>query len=126
MQPKNQPAPKPQAPKKYLEIKPEDQAKLEQIKKRQAQKVRIDEEHLAIAEFGMLYGWDAVLAVLKNEIDAETFLWLLEAGRRVKHKALYDSSRAVLVGTSSANAKRPGTAFKKATKDLIKAMKADV
>jgi hypothetical protein len=124
MPPKQQP-PKAPAAKKYLEIKPEDQAKVDALKARQANKLKVEEEHLAIAEFGMMYGWDAVMAVLNNTIDGETFMWLLEAGRRIKNKALYDDSRAVLVGTSSANAKRPGTAFKKATKDLVKAMKAD-
>ncbi len=78
-----------------------------------------------IAEFGMMYGWDAIQAVLDNKITGETFTWLLEAGRKVEKKSIYNQAKASFMGSVAAGAKKPGDAFNKITSKLVSSMRAD-
>lgn len=72
-----------------------------------------------------MYGWEAIMAVLDNKIDGDTFVWLLEAGRRMEKQETYNRTKASFLGTLAANAKSPSNAFQKITSKLIKNMKAD-
>lgn len=110
---------------KYLELSPED---LEKVNRNRAQReaVQIDEEQLLIAEFGKHYGFEGVRAILSNEIDSETVLWLLLAGRKVDHLSQFKAAQAAFIGAAASKAKKPSSAFKKATEKLLKLAKADL
>lgn len=110
--------------KKYLQLKPEHKKWLNE-RSAKSPEVLVDQEWLAIAEFGKHYGWAAVMAVLNNEIDGETMAVLLAAGRKVDASRLYDASRASLIGTLSGNSKEPAESFRKATELIVKQMRAD-
>lgn len=73
----------------------------------------------------MMYGWAAVIDVLDNKIDAETFTWLLESGRRVQKQRVYDNARASFYGAVSAQTKKPFNTFKTIAGKLLKESKAD-
>jgi hypothetical protein len=110
---------------KYLDISPEDLAKVNRNRaKREA--IQIDQEQMFIAEFGKHYGFEGVRAILNNEIDADTAAWLLLAARKVDSKTLYQNAQAVFVGTASSKSKKPSQAFKKATDKIIKHAQADL
>lgn len=107
--------------KQYLDIKPED---LEKISRRRSEdeKLKIEPEHLFIAEFGKHYGWAGVIAILDNEIDGHTASWLLQAARKVDARYSYDRAKSVLIGSASAQSKKPSQTFKKAMSDTVKEM----
>ena len=101
------------------------QAQLQRIAQRKAQDqaTKVDSEWLAIAEFGMYFGWQAVKAVLNDTITSAEMFMLLEGARKVNKLKLYNETRAVFIGTASANSKKPSQTFKRMTKDLIRESK---
>jgi hypothetical protein len=110
---------------RLLQLRPEDEAKaLARAAKRETAP-KITDEHLAIAEFGVLYGWEAVRAVLSDEVSADEFAWLLDAGRRVKAREAYNSASGTFTAVASANAKKPASAFKTNAAHMLSAAKAD-
>ncbi len=111
--------------KKYLELKPEDLDRITASRSK-SDSLKIDDEQLFIAEFGKHYGFGGVQAILNNDIDGETASWLLLAARKVNSRFVYDNARACLIGSASAQAKKPSQVFKKATADLVKDMKAEI
>jgi hypothetical protein len=58
-----------------------------------------------LADFGIMYGWQAVMAVRNNEITAEEMFALLEAGHKVQ--STHELDDAVMTTTAI------GTAFSK-------------
>lgn len=110
---------------KYLELSPED---LEKVNRNRAKReaVQVDEEQLLIAEFGTLYGYEGIRAILNNEIDSDTVIWLLLAGRKMEHMAQFKRSQAAFIGAAASKAKKPSQAFKKATEKLLKNAKAEI
>lgn len=121
MQP-NQPQPQ---PKKYLEIKPEHLARVQAAQDKASDEIKVDNEWLLIAEFGKHYGWQAMQAVLNNEIDLETMTVLILGARKFDYSRQYANAQASFIGSASAQSKKPSKVFKKATEQLIKEMKAD-
>jgi hypothetical protein len=111
---------------KYLELTPEDQDKVNKARAKDDAKLKVDEEQLFIAEFGKHFGWAGVEAILDNKIDGETAAWLLQGARKVDYQSVYNAARAALIGSGAAQSKKPSDAFRRATKDLVKAMKADI
>lgn len=107
--------------KQYLDIKPEDLEKITR-KRSKEEKIRVEPEHLFVAEFGKHYGWGGVNAVLNNEIDGDTASWLLQAARKVDARYSYDNAKSVLIGSASAQSKKPSQTFKKAMSDTVKEM----
>lgn len=110
---------------KYLELSTAD---LEKVNKSRAKReaVQLDSEQMFIAEFGKHYGWGGVQAILSNQIDGQTAAWLLEGAQRVDYGRIHGTAQAVLIGSSTAQAKKPGAEFAKATRELIKISKADI
>lgn len=43
-----------------------------------------------LAEFGMMYGWQAVEAVLNDEIDFELMFYMTKAGRKLRKNAIIE------------------------------------
>lgn len=119
-QPQNQP-PKP----KYLELSPEDLEKVNRNRSKR-ESTEIDEEQLFIAEFGKHYGYEGIRAILNNEIDSETAVWLLLAGRKLDHMSQFKAAQAAFIGAAASKAKKPSSAFKKATEKFLKLAKADL
>lgn len=114
------------AEKNYLKLKPEH---LEWAKKRaeiDGKELKIDQEQLYLAEFGSMYGYEAIKAVLNNEIDSETMAYLVTAGRKLRYQDIYDLAQCVLIGAGSAMSKKPTAAFEKATSGLKRQMRADI
>lgn len=107
---------------KPLSFTPEEIAKLKARRVEAEGKTKLTEENLLVAEIGRLYGWQAVMSVLNDEIDSHTVLWLIEAGRKVQAREQYNLASAVFIANLSAEQKKPGEAFKKNTKDLVKQM----
>jgi hypothetical protein len=110
---------------KTLQISPEDLAKIQE-RKANDEKLKVDPEWLALAEFGYYYGWDAIQAVLSNEIDGETLVMLLQGARKLEARRFYDNAKASFIGGASANSKKPSQTFTKAVKGIEKSMKADI
>lgn len=114
----------PQERQKALDsITPEE---LEKIKSHQASTegaFPVDNEWLLLTEFAVTFGWQAYLDVKEDKVTMAEMLTLIEAGRKLKALDLYRASQAVLIGTGSAQAKKPGQTFKSLTKDIIKQTK---
>jgi predicted nicotinamide N-methyase len=101
----------PQPPnRQYLEIKPEDLAKVARNRLKRENALKIDPEQLFIAEFGKHYGWAG----------------LLEGARRIDHRTTFVMAKASFIGAGAARSKKPVDTFKKSTKDIVKAMESDI
>jgi hypothetical protein len=117
----------PQPPnRQYLEIKPEDLAKVARNRLKRENALKIDPEQLFIAEFGKHYGWAGVQALLNDEVDMQTAIWLLEGARRIDHRTTFVMAKASFIGAGAARSKKPVDTFKKSTKDIVKAMESDI
>jgi hypothetical protein len=125
MQPQPQQAKSATPAKQYLEISPEDEAKIKARVAKHEATPKLTEENLLIAEFGMFYGYEAMRDAMSDEISANEFTWLLEAARRVDARNQYNLSAAVFTAVATANAKKPAAEFKKNTAHYLKAAKAD-
>ena len=104
---------------KKLYTSPELEQKLAERAKKRLQ-AQLDAEWVSIAEFGMMFGWSAVLAVLNDEVSADLMDTLLTAGRKVQKKNMIQNANAVLIGVSSANQKDPSQAFNYSIKEILK------
>lgn len=106
-------------------ITPEE---LEKVKAHQAKTsgVPVDNEWLLMAEFGMLFGWEAYKAARDDEIDSNEMATLITAGRKVKAKDTLDNAQTAFIGSASAQSKKPAQTFKSLVNPIIKQTKADV
>lgn len=112
--------------KNYLKLKPEDLEWARRRAEQEAREIKIDQEQLYLAEFGRLYGYEAIKSALNNEIDSETMAYLVEAGRKLRYQEIYNMAQCVLIGCGSAMSKKPSAAFEKATNGLKRVMRADI
>jgi hypothetical protein len=101
-----------------LELTP---AQLEKIAK--AKDKPVDEYWYVIAKFGMYFGWDAVLAILQNDIELELVETLVLAGDKVKAGDVVDSSIAAQAAFASVNSKNPKRTWTKVMKEYVKRAK---
>lgn len=83
----------------------------------------VDLEWLLFAEFAKAYGWQAYLAVRRDEIKLDEMLTLIEANRILENKKLFEDMQSSFVGAISAQTKKPVSTFQKLTKDVIKKTK---
>lgn len=79
---------------------------------------KISNEMYLLAEFGLMYGWDAVQSVRRNEITFEEMFALLEAGRKVRKKTMKDEGRVSTASIVTAFSKNPSSTFEKGTQFL--------
>lgn len=90
-------------------MRPDDRKKM--VERYQARvapngtKNKISNEMFLLADFGIMYGWQAVMAVRNNEITWEEMFALLEAGHKVQ--STHELDDAVMTTTAI------GTAFSK-------------
>jgi hypothetical protein len=109
---------------------------LEKIKAHQAStkgSFPVDQEWLLLAEFGMKFGWQAYLDAKNDSRDENgnlivsgvEMLTLIEASRKIEWAKVYNDARSSLIGTGSAQSKKPAQTFKSLTADIIKQTKVD-
>lgn len=104
-------------------ISPEDQAKIAGLQGDSG--IAVDAEWMLLAEFGMMYGWEAYKEAKDDKISLPEMLTLITAGRKVIAGYNYNDATAAFIGSVAAGSKKPGETFKKLTKDMIKAAKVD-
>lgn len=108
-----------------LEISEADLAKI-QRRKAIADKGKVSQSWLFLAEFGYYFGWEGIQAI-RNDKDftMDEAVMLVRGARKVWASKVYDSATASFIGAASAQAKKPVQAFKKATADIVKNSRAD-
>ena len=99
----------------------EDRKRAEARKVSDTENTGLTEENMMVCELGMLYGFEAVLAVLNDEIDTNTMDYLLLGGRKLRARENYDNTVATARGVGSALSKDKN-ALKGATEDYRKEM----
>ena len=99
----------------------EDRKRAEARKVTDAENTGLTEENMTVCELGMLYGFEAVLAVLNDEIDTNTMNYLLLGGRKLRAKENYDNTVATARGVASAMSKDK-KALNSATEEYRKEM----
>lgn len=87
-----------------------------------------------LAELGMLYGWEAIVAAKRGYIETfdehtgkkqkmplsmEELSALVDAGQKVKHSDYVNYARIVCVGTGSAFSKNPNETLRDGMKPFI-------
>jgi hypothetical protein len=104
---------------KTLSASPELTKRLQERAKQREQNA-LDEEWVAIAEFGMYFGWDGVQAVLKDEITSAEMEVLLKSARKIVTRDVYKQAESTFIAMISANQKDAVSAFKQNTKSYLK------
>ena len=99
----------------------EDKKRAEARKVTDAENTGLTEENMMVCEMGMLYGFQAVLAVLNDEIDTNTMNYLLLGGRKLRARENYDNTVATARGVASAMSKDK-KALNSATEEYRKEM----
>lgn len=110
--------------KNLLELmRPEDRKKmLVRYKERTADKNinnKISSEMYMLAEFGLMFGWQAVMDVKNDAITGEEMFALLEAGRKVLANRQVERSVATSVAIGSQFSKHPNQEFDKGMRGFI-------
>lgn len=75
------------------------------------QKNKISNEMYILAEFGMMFGWDAIMAVRNNEITGEEMFALYEAGKKVQAVNALDDKRGTSTAISASFSKHAQSVF---------------
>jgi hypothetical protein len=101
-----------------LELTP---AQLEKIAK--AKDKPVDEYWYVIAKFGIYFGWDAVMAILNDDIELELVETLVIAGDKIHAAEVVDSSIASQAAFASVNSKNPKRTWNKVMKEYVKRAK---
>lgn len=108
---------------KQLKLTPE-QAEKVAAKKARHRKATIDPEWYFVAEFGSYFGWQGVMAILKDEIDIDAANLLLLGARKVRYNHLIDDALSTQVAVSSANSGKGATkVFNKGMASFMKEAK---
>lgn len=74
---------------------------------------KISSEMYMLAEFGLMYGWDAVMSVRNDELTGEEMFALLEAGRKVLASRAIEHGVTTSVAIGSQFSKHPNQEFNK-------------
>lgn len=109
----------PKQKNKYLQLKPED---LKRIEEKQSIKEanKIDDEWVALAEFGFMFGWEAIKDIDRNVISKSAFMMLLRAGRKVMAIRRFDNTESMFLANVSSQSKESVKTFKKLTDKMLK------
>lgn len=105
---------------------------IEKIKRAKAENDGVDgldAYNVLVCEFGMMYGWQGIEAVLGKDIyneDGELkydyFNWLLIGGRKIQAKQGYYRTLDISNGIATAFSKNQESTFNKVVKDYKKKM----
>ena len=103
-------------------MRPDDRAKMKaRYKERTAVKNiknKISPEMYMLAEFGLMYGWQAVVDVRNNIITGEEMFALLEAGQKVLANRHIEDGVSTSVAIGSQFSKHPNETFNKGMKEF--------
>lgn len=96
-------------------MRPDDRAKMKaRYKERTAQKNinnKISSEMYMLAEFGLMYGWEAIRDVKSDFITGEEMFALLEAGHKVLANRAIEHGVTTSVAIGSQFSKTPQATF---------------
>lgn len=106
-------------------ITPEELAKVKQHQASTEGAYKVDSEWLLLTEFAMNFGWQAYLDARDDNISSGEMLTLIEASRKINARTTFNQAYASLIGSGSAQSKKPTQAFNSMTKNLTKQMKVD-
>lgn len=115
-----------QAQPKRLELTPQE---LERVlrRKRQSEPIKVSPEELMVAEFGYYFGWEAMVAILNNEISLEDAGVLLAGARKVWSAKVVDLASVIYTASAaSQSGKKAKSVMNKGLKEFIKQAKADM
>lgn len=101
------------------------EADRQKIEAKTSESIKVDPEWMLLAEFGLMYGWQALLDAKQDRITGAEMMSLLMAGRKVQAGYQYDMTLASFIGSIAAKAKNPGSQFGKLTKQMLKKAQAD-
>ena len=85
----------------------------------------VDSEWMLLAEFALLYGWEAYKDARDDNISFLEMITLITAGRKLQTMDRFNAAKDTFIAMLSVGAKDPGKSFQKLTKDMIKEMKVD-
>lgn len=83
----------------------------------------IDEEWMILGRFGAAFGYDAYKAAVNDEVTLQEVMTLLEAKDKLDMAQMYRDAQASFIGAAAANSKKPGSTFRKLTKEIINKLK---
>lgn len=72
---------------------------------------RVSHEMYITSEFGINFGWDAILAIRNNEITLPEVYALNEGARKVHYSRVIDQSHGNMVAGIASQSKEPGVSF---------------
>jgi hypothetical protein len=110
-------------PKKVVnlldKVSAEDLAKIQDFQASTEGAYPVDNEWLLLAEFAKAFGWQAYIDARDDRISAGEMMTLIKANRKLEALDHYKNAEASFIGAGSAKAKRPSSAFKILTKNII-------
>ena len=108
-------------------MRPEDRKRMVQrYRERTADKNinnKISSEMYMLAEFGLMFGWQAVMDVKNDTITGEEMFALLEAGRKVLASRVVEHGVSTSVAIGSQFSKHPNQEFDKGMRGFIERAK---
>lgn len=108
-------------------MRPEDRKKMiQRHRERTADKNinnKISSEMYMLAEFGLMFGWQAVMDVKNDTITGEEMFALLEAGRKVLASRVVEHGVSTSVAIGSQFSKHPNQEFDKGMRGFIERAK---
>jgi len=103
-------------------ISVEDLAK---IQSKVGKKVKIDQEDLLLAEFALMYGWNAYKEARDDLIQSKEMIKMIVAGRKLQSLNQFRLAQASFVATASSKSKKPSATFNSLTRKMVKNSEAD-
>lgn len=79
---------------------------------------KISSEMYMLADFGMMYGWNAIMAVKNDEVTGEEMFALLEAGHKVLANKTIEHGVSTSVAIGSQFSKHPNQEFDKGMREF--------
>ncbi len=84
---------------------------------------KISNEMYLLAEFGLMYGWQAVMDVRADRITLEEMFALIEAGHKVQSVHMVEQGRMTTTAVATPFSKTPKSTFEKGMREFIEGAK---
>ena len=120
---------KPQtAQPRQLELTPEDMAKVLKRKRQvEASKIKVPPEELFVAEFGVHFGWEGMVALMNNQITMDDAQSLLAGARKVWDGRLVDMASVIFTANAAVQSgKNAQSVMTKGLDEFVKQARADL
>lgn len=96
---------------------------IDKILEHNSSKGSIDEEWMILGRFGAAFGYDEYKAAVNDEVTLQEVMILLEAKDKLDMAQMYRDAQAAFIGAAAANSKKPGSTFRKLTKEIVNKLK---